>query len=222
MYPRRGATVPRMIVRGGTFGPVATNTYVVADKEGGSALIVDPAAGSSQWVAETLAALAVDPVAVLDTHGHWDHVVENHVWDRQGIPVWVGRGDEAWLEAPAPFNPALFGNPPPTPGVTPAAILEDGDTITCGDLTLQITATPGHSPGCQVAYDASSGQALVGDLMFAMGIGRTDFPGSNHDDMVRSLARIFDELPGDTVIYPGHDRWGVALAQAEPYARMFM
>ena len=119
-------------------------------------------------------------------------------------------------------NPALFGNPPPTPGVTPAAILEDGDTITCGDLVFQMIATPGHSPGLQVAYNADSGQALVGDLIFAMGIGRTDFPGSNHDDMVRSLARIFDELPGDTVIYPGHDRWGVTLAQAEPYARMFM
>ena len=144
-----------MIVRGGTFGPVATNTYVVADREGGSALIVDPAAGSSRWVAETIAALAVKPVAVLDTHGHWDHVVENHVWDSQGIPVWVGRGDEGWLAAPAPFNPALFGNPPPTPGVTPAAILEDGDTITCGDLVFQMIATPGHSPGLQVAYNAA-------------------------------------------------------------------
>ncbi len=222
MYRRPGATVLRMIVRGGTFGPVATNTYVVADREGGSALIVDPAAGSSRWVAETLSALAVEPVAVLDTHGHWDHVVENHVWDAQGIPVWVGRGDEGWLEAPAPFNPALFGNPPPTPGVTPAAILEDGDTITCGDLVFQMLATPGHSPGLQVAYNAEAGQALVGDLIFAMGIGRTDFPGSDHGDMVRSLTRLFDEIPGDTVIYPGHDRWGMTLADAEPYARMFM
>ena len=222
MYRGPGATVPRMIVRGGTFGPVATNTYVVADREGGSALIVDPAAGSSRWVAETLSALAVEPVAVLDTHGHWDHVVENHVWDAQGIPVWVGRGDEGWLEAPAPFNPALFGNPPPTPGVTPAAVLEDGDTITCGDLVFQMLATPGHSPGLQVAYNAEAGQALVGDLIFAMGIGRTDFPGSDHGDMVRSLTRLFDEIPGDTVIYPGHDRWGMTLAEAEPYARMFM
>ena len=164
----------------------------------------------------------VTPVAVLNTHGHWDHVVENHIWDAQGIPVWVGRGDEEWLTAPAPFNPALFGNPPPTPGVTPAAILEDGDTITCGDLVFHMIAAPGHSPGCQVAYNADAGQALVGDLIFAMGIGRTDFPRSSHDDMVRSLARVFDEVPGDTVIYPGHDRWGVTLAQAEPYARMFM
>ncbi len=216
------ATLARVIIRGGTFGPVATNTYVVADEQGGSALVVDPAAGSAPWVEQTLARMEATPIAVLDTHGHWDHVVENHVWAAKGLPVWVGRGDEAWLEAPAPFNPALFGNPPPTPGVTPAVILEDGDTITCGGLTLQVMATPGHSPGCQVAYDAASGQALVGDLIFAMGIGRTDFPGSNHDDMVRSLGRLFDEIPGDTLIYPGHDRWGVRLADAEPYARMFM
>jgi len=217
-----GATLSGVIVRGGTFGPVATNTYVVADREGGSALIVDPAAGSSGWVAAAIDEMRVTPVAVLNTHGHWDHVVENHIWDAQGIPVWVGRGDEEWLAAPAPFNPALFGNPPPTPGVTPAAILEDGDTITCGDLVFHMIAAPGHSPGCQVAYNADAGQALVGDLIFAMGIGRTDFPRSSHDDMVRSLARVFDEVPGDTVIYPGHDRWGVTLAQAEPYARMFM
>lgn len=217
-----GATLTRVIVRGGTFGPVATNTYVVADREGGSALIVDPAAGSSGWVAAAIEEMRVTPVAVLNTHGHWDHVVENHIWDAQGIPVWVGRGDEEWLAAPAPFNPALFGNPPQTPGVTPAAILEDGDTITCGDLMFHMIAAPGHSPGCQVAYNADAGQALVGDLIFAMGIGRTDFPRSSHDDMVRSLTRVFDEVPGDTVIYSGHDRWGVTLAQAEPYARMFM
>ncbi len=217
-----GATLSRVIVRGGTFGPVATNTYVVADREGGSALIVDPAAGSSGWVAAAIDEMRVTPLAVLNTHGHWDHVVENHIWDAQGIPVWVGRGDEEWLAAPAPFNPALFGNPPPTPGVTPAALLADGDTITCGDLVFHMIAAPGHSPGCQVAYNADAGQALVGDLIFAMGIGRTDFPRSSHDDMVRSLARVFDEVPGDTIIYSGHDRWGVTLAQAEPYARMFM
>ena len=72
MYRRPGATVPRMIVRGGTFGPVATNTYVVADRQGGEAIVVDPAAGGSRWVDESLARLDVTPIAVYDTHGHWD------------------------------------------------------------------------------------------------------------------------------------------------------
>lgn len=211
-----------MIVRGGTFGPVATNTYVVADRQGGEAWVVDPALGSAAWVEETLRRLDATPVAVLDTHGHWDHIVENHVWAERGLPVWVGAGDEDWLAAPAPFNPALFGNPPPSPGVTPARILADGDRLELGALAFTLLATPGHSPGCMVALERDAGVALVGDLIFAQGIGRTDFPRSDGRAMVRSLTRLFAEVPGDTRIHPGHGPWGVTLAEAEPYARMFM
>ncbi|MGI9538728.1 MAG: MBL fold metallo-hydrolase [Miltoncostaeaceae bacterium] len=210
-----------MIIRGGTFGPVATNTYVVADKQGGEAIIVDPAAGGSQWVAETLARLDATPIAVYDTHGHWDHVVENHIWADRGLPIWAPEADLDWVRAPAPFNPALFGNPPPTPGTEPARLLNEGDTIEVGDLSFAITATPGHSPGCLVAHDAERGEALVGDLVFAQGIGRTDFPGSDPAAMVASLERTFAEIPGETRIYPGHGPWGVTLAEAEPFARMF-
>jgi hydroxyacylglutathione hydrolase len=210
-----------MIIRGGTFGPVATNAYVVADEHGGSAWIVDPALGSASWVRETLNRLEATPVAVLDTHGHWDHVVENHVWDAEGLPVWVAAGDEDWVRAPAPFNPALFGNPPPTPGVSPSRILADGDVLELGELRFRVLATPGHSPGCIVAVEESHGEALVGDLIFAQGIGRTDFPRSDPAAIVSSLERIFAEIPGTTRIYPGHGPWAVTLAEAEPFARMF-
>lgn len=211
-----------MIVLGGTFGPVATNTYVVADRQGGEAWVVDPALGSAAWVEETLRRLDATPVAVLDTHGHWDHIVENHVWDAKGLPVWVGAGDEGWLAAPAPFNPALLGNPPPSPGVEPARILADGDRLELGDLRFTLLATPGHSPGCMVALEEDAGVALVGDLVFAQGIGRTDFPGSDPRAMHASLTRLFAEVPGGTLIHPGHGPWGVSLADAEPFARMFM
>jgi hydroxyacylglutathione hydrolase len=211
-----------MIVRGGTFGPVATNTYVVADRPGGQAIVVDPAMGSAAWIDDALGRLGATPIAVFDTHGHWDHVVENHVWAGRGLPVWAGAGDEDWLRDPAPFNPALFGYPPPTPGVEPARTLEDGDELEVGDLRLRLLATPGHSPGCLVAWSRDAGEALVGDLVFAQGIGRTDFPRSDHAAMMRSLERVFAELPPDARIYPGHGEWGVALGQAEPYARMFM
>lgn len=210
------------MIKGGTFGPVATNSYVVYEEAGGPALVVDPAAGSEQWLLGTLERHALAPVAVLATHGHWDHVVECHLWAARGVPVWAGTGDEDWMRAPAPFNPALFGNPPPTPGVEPARILHEGDVVELGGLRLEMLHTPGHSPGCYVAWERTAGQAIVGDLIFAQGIGRTDFPGSDHAAMMRSLARVLDELPGDTRIHPGHGPWGVTMAEAEPWARMFM
>lgn len=202
---------------------MATNTYVVADRRGGEAWIVDPAHGSATWVDETLRRLEVTPVAVLNTHGHWDHVVENHIWAGRGLPVWVSGDEElAWLRAPAPFNPALFGNPPPTPGVEPARLLADGDVLTLGGLTFTMLATPGHSPGCMVAWEKDAGEAIVGDLIFAQGIGRTDFPRSDPAAMLTSLERVLTELPGETRIYPGHGPWEVPLSVAERYARVFM
>lgn len=216
------ASVTDMMIKGGTFGPVATNTYVVFAHAGGAALIVDPAAGSQAWVEHTLAAYDLTPEAVWATHGHWDHVVEAHVWAGKGVPVWAGTGDEDWLRAPAPFNPALFGFPPPTPGVEPARILTDGETFAVAGMEFTVLHTPGHSPGCYVALNAADGQALVGDLIFAQGIGRTDFPRSDHGDMLRSLERVMRDLPADTRIHPGHGPWGVTMAEAEPWARMFM
>lgn len=201
---------------------MATNTYVVADRRGGTAWVVDPAMGSHAWVAETLKRLEVTAELVLDTHGHWDHVVENHVWADAGLPVWVSAHDADWVRAPAPFNPALFGNPPPTPGVEPARLLHEGDVLNLGEVEFTLMETPGHSPGCMVAYAAAHGEAIVGDLVFAQGIGRTDFPGSDPAAMVRSLERVFAELPPDTRIYPGHGPWEVTLGEAERFARAFL
>ncbi len=211
-----------MIIKGGTFGPVATNTYIVTEDRGRPAIIVDPALGSRAWVEHTVQMLDAEVIAVFTTHGHWDHVVECHVWAERGIPIWAGTGDEAWLANPAPFNPALFGNPPPTPGVTPERIMADGDTFAVGALEFTMLHTPGHSPGCYVAVESTHGEALVGDLVFAQGIGRTDFPGSDPAAMMTSLARIFAEIPGEARIYPGHGPWGATLTEAEPWARMFM
>lgn len=211
-----------MHIKGGTFGPVATNTYVVADRPGGSAAIVDPALGSEKWVEQTLARMNVTPVAVIDTHGHWDHVVDNYLWTERGLPVWAHPADADWIAAPAPFNPALFGNPPPVPGADIAIELTEGTTVSVGDLELKVLETPGHSPGCIVLLDEDSGLSIVGDLVFAQGIGRTDFPRSDPEAMVRSLDRVFAELPGETPIHPGHGPWGTTLAEAERFARMFM
>jgi glyoxylase-like metal-dependent hydrolase (beta-lactamase superfamily II) len=73
-----------------------------------------------------------------------------------------------------------------------------------------------------IALEEGGEDALVGDVIFAQGIGRTDFPRSDPGAMLRSLERILDEVPRATRIHPGHGPWGVTLGEAEPYARMFM
>ena len=73
-----------------------------------------------------------------------------------------------------------------------------------------------------VALAEGGEDALVGDVIFAQGIGRTDFPRSDHAATMCSLDRIFAEVPRETRIHPGHGPWGVTLGEAEPYARMFM
>jgi len=204
-----------------TSGIWQTNSVVLS--AAGQVVVVDPAFFPREL--DELGALVRrrgEDVTVVFTHGHWDHVVENHVWAATGLPVWIAAGDEDWARAPAPFNPALFGNPPPTPGVEPSRILQDGEVLELGDLRFRLIATPGHSPGCVVVLQEGGEDALVGDLIFAQGIGRTDFPRSDHAAMMRSLERLFAEVPRETRIHPGHGPWGVMLGEAEPYARMFM
>ena len=211
-----------MIIKGGTFGPVATNTYVVFAERGGPAIAVDAPWGGIEWVDHTLARNDLTLEALYLTHGHWDHCVDAYRFAERGVPVWAGGGDEDWMADPAPFNPALFGNPPKRPGVTPDRVVGEGDTLEFGGLTLHMLHTPGHSPGCWTAWDKEHGEALVGDLIFAQGIGRTDFPRSSPRDMLASLERVMTEIPGDHRIYPGHGPCGVTMREAEPWARMFM
>ena len=211
-----------MIIRGGTFGPVATNTYIVADARGGSAWVVDPAMGSSAWAHETLSRLEATPVAVLDTHGHWDHIVENHVWAAEGLPVWVAEADADWLEAPSPFNPALFGNLPPTPGRDPRAPPRRRRRARARRPALPAARDSRALARLHGGARGDARRGAGGRPHLRQGIGRTDFPRSDPRAMLASLERIFDELPRETRIYPGHDPWAVTLGEAEPYARMFM
>ena len=91
-----------------------------------------------------------------------------------------------------------------------------------GDLRFRLIATPGHSPGCMVALEETEGEALVGDLIFAQGIGRTDFPRSDPAAMMRASSGCSPRCRATRAIYSGHGPWGVTLGEAEPYARMFM
>ncbi len=181
-------------------GPLDNNTYVVADPVERQAVLIDPSFGSRDiW--SFIQSQGWTLTAVLNTHAHIDHVVENRYFvDQSGAPLALHRSDlellgvmvqqAAWLgvRAPEPCTPSLF--------------LEAETAFPVGSFSLSVVHTPGHSPG-SVAFLAGS-FAIVGDVLFAGSIGRTDLPGGDHRQLLKSIHTHLMALPDDTVVWPGH------------------
>ena len=140
---------------------------------------------------------------ILLTHGHIDHCGEaGALATKLGVPIegpqeedrfWIARlADDgaSYGMAAAPFEPTRW--------------LEDGDTVTVGDLTLDVYHTPGHTPGHVIFHHPASRFAQVGDVLFAGSIGRTDFPRGSMDALVTSVRTKLWPLGDDTVFVPGH------------------
>lgn len=111
-------------------------------------------------------------------------------------------GDKFWLDALAQQS-QMFGFPPATP-FTPDQWLNDNDTITVGKLTLEVLHCPGHTPGHVALVEKASNTVIVGDILFAGSIGRTDFPQGNHQQLIDSIRSKLFTLPDEMKIYPGH------------------
>ena len=112
------------------------------------------------------------------------------------------QGDRFWIDG-MPQQARMFGMPPAEPFV-PDRWLGDGDTVRVGEVTLAVRHTPGHTPGHVVFHDAESKRAFVGDVLFAGGIGRTDFPGGDYDTLIASITGRLWPMGDDTVFVPGH------------------
>ncbi len=140
---------------------------------------------------------------ILVTHGHIDHCGEAGVLAEElGVPIegpheadrfWIARLDEDGR------NYGIRGVP-----FEPNRWLDEGDTVTVGDLTLAVRHCPGHTPGHVIFHHAAAKLALVGDVLFQGSIGRTDFPLGNHQDLLDSIVTKLWPLGDDTVFIPGH------------------
>lgn len=166
------------------------------------AAFVDPG-GDLDRLTAAAAAQGVTPEKILLTHGHIDHCGQaKPLADSLGIPIeGPQENDRFWLRRLAEDG-ARYG----IPGVPfePDRWLEDGDTVTVGDLALDVYFTPGHTPGHVIFHHPPSRLALVGDVLFEGSVGRTDFPGSDGDALVRSVVTKLWPLGGDTAFIPGH------------------
>lgn len=171
-------------------------------------VIVDPGFEPDKIV-EAVKANALVPVAILNTHGHSDHIAGNaemkRVWP--DIPLVIGHGDEYKLTDPQGNLSAQYGlnlvSPPADETV------KHDDVYPTAGMDLKVWETPGHSAGHVVfVYENDTGPSVVvgGDVLFRGGVGRTDFPDGDFDALVQSIQGLIYTLPDDTIVLPGHGR----------------
>ena len=194
-----------------TFGPFQTNCYVVrADRSAAEAVVVDPS-GTATEIRLRLASLGTRCVAILVTHGHFDHVLGlADLAEGAEAPVHAPAAELALFESPSTFAPPGLT----VRGWTPELLLTGGESLDLAGVHFDVVSVPGHSPG-HVAY-VVEGALLSGDVLFAGSVGRTDLPGADWETLLASLRLLVDRFPGETVVHPGH---GPSTALGDELAR---
>ena len=167
------------------------------------AAVIDPG-GDLPRLLEEVQRLGVKLEQIWLTHAHIDHAGgAGELARRLGLPI-TGphEGDRYWIDA-LPAQSRGFGFPP-AEAFEPTRWLVDGDTVTLGECSVRVRHCPGHTPGHVVFHSPEIRRAFVGDVLFAGSIGRTDFPGGDHDTLIASITQRLWPMGDDTVFIPGH------------------
>ncbi|RKN44692.1 MBL fold metallo-hydrolase [Streptomyces hoynatensis] len=202
-----------MLIAGFPAGAWGTNCYLIAPAAGEECVIVDPGHQAAPGVEETIARHRLKPVAVILTHGHLDHVASVlPVCGAHGVPAWLHPADRHMLKDPA----AAIGMSVGLPLLGDLTVgepddlreLTDGGSLALAGLEFSVAHAPGHTKGSvtfRLPERADIPPVLFsGDLLFAGSIGRTDLPGGDHAEILRSLARVCLPLDDSTVVLAGH------------------
>lgn len=183
--------------------PFAQNCSIVWCDQTMEAAVIDPG-GDLEKIEAAVQRLGLKLGQIWLTHTHIDHAGGTaELAKRHGLPITGPHpGDQFWIDALAEQS-RMFGFPQ-AEAFVPARWLKDGDTVQVGGSVLNVRHTPGHTPGHVVFHSPEAKRAFVGDVLFAGSIGRTDFPGGNHAELISSITERLWPMGNDTVFIPGH------------------
>lgn len=189
-----------MIIKTLTVGDFRVNNYLVIDEETKEAVVID-AGGEFELLQSALEEEGATLKAILNTHGHLDHIAGNkEIQDKLGAKVYIHKDDEFLLENIDYQREILGLEHIDKPHID--VFLEDGQELVFGSLKFKVIQTKGHSKGsvCFLIED----KLFVGDTLFAQSIGRTDLPGGDYDEIECSITDILFKLDDEIICYPGH------------------
>lgn len=192
-----------MILKGLVVGGVGTNCYIIGCEETREGAIIDPG-GAPNSIMRIVDQEQLKIKYIINTHGHVDHIGGNaKIKELTNAQILIHEADAKMLTSSASNYSLFMGWPVTSP---PADwLLKDGDVIKIGNtIELEVIHTPGHSPG-SICLKLKGGKILFsGDTLFAGSVGRTDFPGGSHTQLIKSIKERLMCLEDDVVVYPGH------------------
>jgi glyoxylase-like metal-dependent hydrolase (beta-lactamase superfamily II) len=190
-----------MIVKQYEVGNFAIFSYLIGDEESQEGLFIDPADDTSRLIAEAQSHGLNNIKYIINTHSHVDHVMGNgEMARRTGAKIVIHEEDATALVQTPSYLLEMFNAK-----ISPPAdiVVKEGDIIQVGNVGLKVIHTPGHSAGGISLH--LDGMVFTGDTLFVGSVGRTDFPGSSWDVLEASIRKKLYILPGETVVFPGHN-----------------
>jgi glyoxylase-like metal-dependent hydrolase (beta-lactamase superfamily II) len=188
-----------------TVGQLDANCYLVFAAPEDQAVIIDPGGDASEIIREC-EDRELEPRAIVNTHAHADHIgaAAELVEEYPEADLCVGREDAELMGDSVRNLSSMFGLSARLP--EPDRLLEEGDEVAFGECSLRVLETPGHTPGSiSLVADAPDPKVIFsGDLIFAGGVGRTDLPGGNAEELKRSIREKIWRFPDETLLYSGH------------------
>ncbi len=182
-------------------GMLGTNSYLVYCNNTRDGVIIDPG-GDGEKIIEVIKENHINIKYILNTHGHHDHIGANkQLKEYTNKDLLIHEKDSSMLISPE--KNFLFLRRPENCSPAADGFLKEGQLITFGECSLKVIELPGHTPGGVGFYAEKKGILFSGDTLFYGSIGRTDLPGSDYQEMTKSLKKLM-ELPDETIVYPGH------------------